>query len=43
MPVIEYYRSRGGFGSVDGLQSAEKVTSAICAHIDGVRPRSSGA
>ena len=33
-PVIEYYRDRPGFGTVDGLQSADKVTAAICAHID---------
>lgn len=33
-PVIEYYRDRRGFGTVDGLQSADRVTAAICAHID---------
>ena len=33
-PVIEYYQDRRGFGTVDGLQSADKVTAAICAHID---------
>ena len=36
-PVIEYYQDRPGFGTVDGLQSAEKVTAAICAHIDAHR------
>jgi len=33
-PVIEYYQGRPGFGTVDGLQGAAKVTAAICAHID---------
>ena len=33
-PVIEFYQDRGTFGTVDGLQTAEKVTAAICAHID---------
>ena len=33
-PVIEYYQDRPGFGTVDGLQSADKVTAAICDHID---------
>ena len=33
-PVIEYYRDRRRFGTVDGLQSADRVTAAICAHID---------
>jgi adenylate kinase len=36
-PVIEYYQDRPGFGTVDGLQSAERVTAAICAHIDARR------
>jgi len=39
-PVIEYYQDRPGFGTVDGLQSADKVTAAICAHIDRVVPPS---
>jgi adenylate kinase len=34
-PVIEYYRRRRTFGTIDGLQSADKVTAALCAHIDG--------
>ena len=34
-PVIEFYQHRPTFGTVDGLQSADKVTAAICAHIDG--------
>jgi adenylate kinase len=36
-PVIEYYRNRGTFGTVDGLQTADNVTAALCAHIDRVR------
>ena len=35
-PVIEYYRHRRTFGTVDGLQSPDKVTSALYAHIDRV-------
>jgi adenylate kinase len=33
-PVIEYYRDRPTFGTIDGLQTADKVTAALCAHID---------
>ena len=33
-PVIEYYRHRRTFGVIDGLQSPNKVTAALCAHID---------
>ena len=33
-PVIEFYRHRPTFGTVDGLQSADRVTAALCAHID---------
>ena len=40
-PVIEYYRHRPTFGTIDGWQSAEKVTTALCGHIDRVS-RSSG-
>jgi adenylate kinase len=36
-PVIEYYENRPTFGAVDGLQSAVKVTAALCAHIDAHR------
>ena len=36
-PVIEYYRDRPTFGTVDGLQSADRVTAALCAHIDACR------
>lgn len=32
-PVIEYYRDRSTFGTVDGLQSADRVTAALSAHI----------
>ena len=40
-PVIEYYQERSTFGTVDGLQSADRVTAALCAHIDRLR-RSAG-
>ncbi len=33
-PVIDYYKHRLSFGTVDGLQSAATVTAKICAHID---------
>jgi adenylate kinase len=33
-PVIEFYRDRRTFGTIDGLQSPDRVTSAVCAHID---------
>ena len=33
-PVIEYYQNRPTFGTVDGLDTADKVTAALCAHID---------
>ncbi len=33
-PVIEFYRSRRTFGTIDGLQSPDRVTAALCAHID---------
>jgi adenylate kinase len=33
-PVIDFYRRRPTFGTVDGLQSADRVTAALCAHID---------
>jgi adenylate kinase len=36
-PVIEYYRDRRTFATVDGLQSADRVTAALCAHIEAVR------
>jgi adenylate kinase len=36
-PVIEYYRDRRTFGTIDGLQAPQKVTEALCAHIDRVR------
>lgn len=35
-PVIEFYQHRRTFGTIDGLQSAEKVTAELCAHIDRV-------
>jgi adenylate kinase len=36
-PVIDYYRDRPTFGTVDGLQSADRVTADLCAHIDAFR------
>ena len=36
-PVIEYYQERSTFGTVDGLQSADRVTAALSAHIDSFR------
>jgi adenylate kinase len=33
-PVIEYYRPRIGFGEVNGLQHADRVTASLLAHID---------
>jgi adenylate kinase len=33
-PVIEFYRARSTFGTIDGLLSPDKVTAALCAHID---------
>ena len=36
MPVIEYYRARSGFGEVNGLQHADRVTAALHAHMQRV-------
>jgi len=36
-PLIAYYRSRPTFGAIDGLQSPNKVTAALVAHIDSHR------
>ena len=33
-PVIEFYRGRRGYGEVNGLQHADRVTAALLAHID---------
>jgi adenylate kinase len=33
-PVIDYYKDRKTYGVIDGLQTAERVTAALCAHID---------
>jgi adenylate kinase len=33
-PVIQFYKGRVGFGEVNGLQHADKVTAAILAHVD---------
>jgi adenylate kinase len=35
-PVVEYYRPRTGFGEVNGLQHADRVTAALHAHIQRV-------
>ena len=36
-PLIAYYRDRPTFGTIDGLQAPDKVTTALCAHIDRCR------
>jgi adenylate kinase len=36
-PLIDYYRNRPTFVTVDGLQTAGRVTTELCAHIDRVR------
>jgi adenylate kinase len=33
-PLIEYYRNRPSFASIDGLQHPNKVTAALVAHIE---------
>jgi adenylate kinase family enzyme len=33
-PLIEYYRERPSFISIDGLQQPNQVTGALTAHID---------
>ena len=35
-PLVEYYRGRPTFASVDGLQAPDEVTADLRAHIDGV-------
>jgi len=35
-PVIDYYRGRDGFGDVNGLQHADRVTAALHAHVQRV-------
>jgi adenylate kinase len=35
-PVADYYRGRAGFGEVNGLQHADRVTAALHAHIQRV-------
>jgi adenylate kinase len=35
-PVIDYYRGREGFGEVNGLQHADRVTAALHAHMQRV-------
>ena len=39
-PVIDFYRHRRTFGAIDGLQAPQKVTAALCAHIDRFRSSS---
>lgn len=36
-PLIDFYQGRRTFGTIDGLQSPDKVTAALCAHIDRMR------
>ena len=36
-PVVEYYRGRPTFRSIDGLQPADRVAAAIAAAIDGAK------
>jgi adenylate kinase len=33
-PLLAYYAGRPTFGTVDGLQTLDRVTAALCAHID---------
>jgi len=33
-PIIDHYRTRSSFGSIDGTQHADKVTLAIASHIE---------
>lgn len=33
-PVIDFYQGRRTFGTIDGLQSPDTVTAALCAHIE---------
>jgi adenylate kinase len=35
-PVIDYYRGRDGYGEVNGLQHADRVTAALHAHLQRV-------
>jgi adenylate kinase len=36
-PLIEFYRERATFTTIDGLQRPDRVTTALCAHIDRCR------
>jgi adenylate kinase len=38
-PLIAFYQGRPTFGTIDGLQTLDRVTAALCAHIDRVRNR----
>ena len=40
-PIIEHYRARASFGSIDGTQHADKVTAAIGNHIQSCLPEKS--
>jgi adenylate kinase len=40
-PIIDHYRKRPSFGTMDGTQHADKVTAAITNHIDICLKRSS--
>ncbi len=36
-PLIDFYRGRPTFGTIDGLQNPTRVTAALCAHIDRIK------
>lgn len=40
-PIVEHYRTRSSFGSIDGTQHADKVTAAIATHIESCLPEKS--
>lgn|SRR5688572_2873070 len=41
-PLIEFYRGRATFATIDGLQLPDRVTRDLCAHIDRCGSRSPG-
>src|SRR6266545_240336 len=36
-PLVAFYERRPTFGTIDGLQALDRVTAALCAHIDRCR------
>lgn len=38
-PLIAFYQDRPTFATIDGLQTLDRVTTALCAHIDRCRGR----